>query len=365
MANVDAPDSDSPISSALSMEDHPTPEPDSVVSTLRALSESPDLTDPALEARLYHAKLSAYIPRDRKDQTVRILQSFIDHLPPGGKRIVVKFVVSNGDDKLHELATHLKTAVLIPFRARGGKTPQVTESPFSDTDINRDDVASEMTESSSRKDQQPLKWLCLKRDGYRCVVTGIWDDHAEQRCPPGQRGTHIGETELAHIIPFSMGKWEDADEEKAIAQSWETIYLLFPDVYSVLKPSDVNSAENALTLLSPLHRNFGNLKIAFIPTDRENTYKIKTHSRFSSYLFQQMPPPNEDGDRLVTFNQHANYELPSRVLLATHAAIAEILHASGQGEQIEELLHDWDAIRCLASDGSTDLQSLLSLVHVH
>ncbi|GIJ82631.1 hypothetical protein Asppvi_001140 [Aspergillus pseudoviridinutans] len=69
--------------------------------------------------------------------------------------------------------------------------------------------------------------------------------------------------------------------------------------------------------------------------------------------------------KIVTFTKQSDSELPSRALLETHAAIAEILHASGQGEQIDELLYDWDTLRCLASDGSTDLQSLLSLVHVH
>ncbi|KAG2025022.1 hypothetical protein GB937_003249 [Aspergillus fischeri] len=40
-------------------------------------------------------------PPNGKGQMVQILQSFVDHLPPCGKRVVMKFVVSNGDDKLH------------------------------------------------------------------------------------------------------------------------------------------------------------------------------------------------------------------------------------------------------------------------
>jgi hypothetical protein len=37
------------------------------------------------------------------------------------------------------------------------------------------------------------------------------------------------------------------------------------------------------------------------------------------YLFHQMPPRDEHGERLVTFRQHADYELPSQGLLAMHA----------------------------------------------
>lgn len=41
-------------------------------------------------------------------------QPFIDNLPLSGKRVIARFVASNGDDKLHDMATHLKTAILIP-----------------------------------------------------------------------------------------------------------------------------------------------------------------------------------------------------------------------------------------------------------
>ncbi|KAF7128647.1 hypothetical protein CNMCM5793_003498 [Aspergillus hiratsukae] len=51
----------------------------------------------------------------------------------------------------------------------------------------------------------------------------------------------------------------------------------------------------------------------------------------------------------ITFTQHSIPGLPSRV---THAAIAEILHASWQGEKIDELLDEYKQIRCLSSDGS-------------
>jgi hypothetical protein len=36
-------------------------------------------------------------------------------------------------------------------------------------------------------------------------------------------------------------------------------------------------------------------------------------------------------------------------------------YASRQAEQIDELLRERDGVRCLAADGSTDVQSLLSL----
>ena len=62
----------------------------------------------------------------------------------------------------------------------------------------------------------------------------------------------------------------------------------------------------------------------------------------------------------VTFTCYdGRYELPSPELLEMHAAIARILHASGQGYEIDVILRDLGATSLLASDGSTDIARLL------
>lgn len=38
-----------------------------------------------------------------------------------------------------------------------------------------EDVASTLLDPNSRNDQAKLKVLCLRRDGYRCMVAGIYD----------------------------------------------------------------------------------------------------------------------------------------------------------------------------------------------
>lgn len=85
-----------------------------------------------------------------------------------------------------------------------------------DVEMTIDDVAAEMDESSTRKEQPTLKDLCLKRDGYRCVVTGVWDKLGKNLCPPADRDRCIGDTESAHTLPFSMGKWDDDDQVSSI-----------------------------------------------------------------------------------------------------------------------------------------------------
>ncbi|KAF7174205.1 hypothetical protein CNMCM5623_006690 [Aspergillus felis] len=331
---------------------------DPVISTLRAISKSSDRGDSAADERISKEKLARYTPRDSKDYTVEILTSFIENLPSVSKRVITKVITISGDDDLYNLAYHLRTAILIPMKAQGGKTAQATALPLSETDITRDNVTSEMTESSSRDDQEWLKIICLERDNYQCVVTKLWDPVAEPIFKLQEQGGMTLNTQLAHIIPFSLGHSDNDWKAKEIAKCWETLYLLFPSIKDVIKPTTINIPANAMTLAAPIHKDFGSLRIAFVPTDTENTYEIKMYPRHQTFFDQYYK-------KLVTFTKQSDSELPSRALLETHAAIAEILHASGQGKQIDELLYDWDTLRCLASDGSTDLQSLLSLVHVH
>jgi hypothetical protein len=65
-------------------------------------------------------------------------------------------------------------------------------------------------------------------------------------------------------------------------------------------------------------------------------------------------------DGYVTFTAHdGRYPLPDETLLAVHAAVAAILHASGMAEVIDRILRDRDETPCLAADGSTQIGTLL------
>lgn len=61
----------------------------------------------------------------------------------------------------------------------------------------------------------------------------------------------------------------------------------------------------------------------------------------------------------VTLVAHSSDSLPSPSLLKIHAAIADILFMTGMGDYIENILREQQVIRCLASDGTTSVASLL------
>jgi hypothetical protein len=82
---------------------------------------------------------------------------------------------------------------------------------------------------------------------------------------------------------------------------------------------------------------------------------VKKYRRFPSIYKAYLP-----NDGHVTFTAHnGRYSLPDEKLLAVHAAVAAILHASGMAEVIDRILQDRDETPCLATDGSTPIGTLL------
>jgi hypothetical protein len=113
-----------------------------------------------------------------------------------------------------------------------------------------------------------------------------------------------------------------------------------------------------MTLMAPLHAEFGEFRLALEATDTLNQYHIKVFRGFSSFYANFLPE-----SRIVTFLQ---YPLPSPILLQVHAAIANVLNATGRGELIENFLRKYGdagaaSTRSLAKDGSTDIAQLLSV----
>ena len=86
-----------------------------------------------------------------------------------------------------------------------------------------------------------------------------------------------------------------------------------------------------------------------------NRYKIKRY-KVSLWLRPLLP-------EYVEFTPHSGlHQLPSPEILHLHAAVAQILHASGLAQLIDDVHEDRDMIRCLAEDGSTPISKLLLAV---
>jgi hypothetical protein len=86
-----------------------------------------------------------------------------------------------------------------------------------------------------------------------------------------------------------------------------------------------------------------------------NRYFVKKYPMFPTFYEDSLP-----NDGHVTFTAHdGRYPLPDEKLLAVHAAVAAIFHASRMAEVIDRILQDRDETPCLAADGSTPIGTLL------
>jgi hypothetical protein len=128
----------------------------------------------------------------------------------------------------------------------------------------------------------------------------------------------------------------------------------------------INEPRNIMTIITHLDEEFGRLTIALEPTVNQDVYKIKTYPGFPSF-YSSMMPTNAHGEKFVRFTKQSDLdtELPCPIRLATHAAIARILHASGMAEAIDQILDNLEALRGLrqlAPNGTTDLTRHFSLL---
>ncbi|KAH1801744.1 hypothetical protein KXX36_007029 [Aspergillus fumigatus] len=143
-------------------------------------------------------------------------------------------------------------------------------------------VASKLDQPSIRTED--FRELCLKRDGYRCVVTGQMEVKHWIKC---KRPADIpkGHVEAAHIIPISYASWDKASAPPhAPPSAWKLLYRCFPDVLEAgMKPENINNLYNSMTPSIALRVEFGCFALAFKPTEKENVYQSTKSLRGSIF----------------------------------------------------------------------------------
>lgn len=288
-----------------------SPVPSSSFSELTAVSArtAKDLDRQAKE------RLGRYVANSECDNVVQLMDAFMEYLPKDGSVRLMQDVISlDEDEKLRQLKEHLVGAILkpskynlsitsrmalrkiclisccFPVQAVGGRTPAPTPSPCHDSQVQSDSLVITSMNPSSCNQQARLKNDCLKRDGYRCQVTGLWDRHSVEtgKIVPGEEHT-LAATEVAHIIPFSLGSFDEDKEfevnvfyilnicirniliKKYIqvenkATIWQALYRYFPGLEKVITPDTINTPANSITLFQLLHPQFGSLNITFKET---------------------------------------------------------------------------------------------------
>ncbi|GIJ82887.1 hypothetical protein Asppvi_001402 [Aspergillus pseudoviridinutans] len=310
-------------------------------------SSTNNLTSPEVKAKL-RPMLKGYRACNDEDDTVRFLETCYMFLPPDGRKNLYNDIwACQSNDELHELAETLDTGLIRPLLANANHTPELGSSYSAEEDT------IDLISSDYKKVLERLRKKCLQRDGNRCVISGSYDRNSGH---PDEALT--GPLEAAHILPSVLGG--PKDERKALSDVWANLYRYFPALRSRLKftSEDINREHNAIMMLFPLDREFKAFRLTLEATSTPNHYRVKTFPDFATAYRRFLP-----ADRLVTLmSQSKRCQPPSPILLAVHAAIANILHASGREKKIRNVMQEsrenW---ACMASDGSTDVGELLSV----
>jgi len=301
------------------------------------------------------ARLDTYQSLNDNDDTVRFLTSAFRFFPIQGQVHLADDAKScNDDDRLRQLAKHLDTALLRPMVATGGKTPAITPSPRPRVEDSSEDLLSQDFDSATRRQDQ-LRRACLQRDNHQCVVTKVWDFDYESR----PRDAHTADLEAAHIIPFGLGNFRE-DERLQNAQIWNCLYRYFPTIRDLFHHSDedVNRIDNVMMLDATLHREFGRFSFVLEETNVPGRYRVKIFSQFRNTLLRLHMP-----EFVVVASHDPQYPAPNKSLLAVHAAVGNILPATGHGELIAKAMKHLESSggHALAKDGSTNVEELLSV----
>jgi len=217
---------------------------------------------------------------------------------------------------------------------------------------------------SDSKDYKATELKALARDGFRCMVTGGFDNECilqnhelDEKC---EEELGVATDVQAYQI-FGKSTMQDFGENQGEHASTVISVLKYFGLGSLadkLLEADGVHVGNLLSLSCDMGFQFEDLCLWFEATDTPDCYDVcvstmalKRHLTRSGYL-------RRDGNRLLaTFSSHnTDAPLPDRQLLTLHAVCARVAHMSGAIQIIDKSELDVEDTKVLASDDlSADL----------
>ncbi|GAD93185.1 hypothetical protein ANI_1_1262034 [Paecilomyces variotii No. 5] len=325
------------------------------MSTISTLSEASDKW--LIAATSAKQRLDIYVRQeDRADSKLVVgLKAFLDHLPEGGRETMARNILESKDDQeLYRVFHNLLAGLLATMKTASPSS--AIDSPIEKGKSDVEHVVSTLSEPDKFQDDVFL------RDGHCCVLTQVmnywhWVDVGEP-----EYISHA-DLEAAHIIPFAMDSNNTILLEHDRANTWEVLYRYFPGVQNTGTSADtINDPSNGIALADFIHKQFRNFRCTFRKTEIPNQYGLKTYKRFPPAL---KPLLSSSPVQFERAENGADVPFPHPDLLDCHYKIAEILNASGMGEEIDRKQDEWDRMKrnmpdgCLNEDGSSNVADIL------
>ncbi|KAG1720571.1 uncharacterized protein EDB91DRAFT_1280582 [Suillus paluster] len=206
-----------------------------------------------------------------------------------------------------------------------------------------------------------LNW----QDGYRCVVTGMWDGEHRPASSDQAWVTLTG----AHILKWAVGVFT-LEQAHTAAATWNIIRHYSGISEETIQDMErlVDDPSNSMMLEPYAHTVFDKLKVYLEQMEREDEYVVKEVSS-GRWIHRNIL------DRTITFRNHTaptrDIPLPNPHFIALHAAISRILHMSGAAEVFAQILDRYDGAAggnaiILKSNGNPvhQLSSMMSALYI-
>ncbi|KIM79419.1 hypothetical protein PILCRDRAFT_823348 [Piloderma croceum F 1598] len=347
---------------------------------------------------------TAYPRRDRKAMCGRVLGYMLQELPwcDGRSKMASEVNSCVSEQHLVDLGMFYINHFLRSFRSAKGPTPAPSEHPsrpsFDDErDMNSDVIAA------AQQDHRTSKKQALRRDGYRCMLSGKVDSAsvlelrstinaatvasldahdaamaaaaspsdsklAEKAADLAKESTALDAvaeradtilanlpnpptlcvTNAAHIFSESTNTDLGNDTKKDYASSFWAVMERFGQqgFMDELNGPKIHRLANILTLEVYLHTHFDRLALWLEADDtKQQTYRICSSD---NDIIRDLP-------RTVIFAKYANFDLPDSRYLKMHAACCRVAHMSGAAGYLDDIMDDLDEGRTkvLSEDGSS------------
>ena len=226
--------------------------------------------------------------------------------------------------------------------------------------------AAKTPSDPAERRQAYLRFFALLRSQQKASIPIIcWEREYTMKHPVlrlcADENVNTDTLEVTHILPFSTGTFTDDNCFKSKNETWFFLLRLSPHLRERIPTNlHINCLENILLMSYSLHSAFDRFHWALHQTETANEYDIKIHARCDLFVREQF-------DRIgwkvkFTTSDLKRLPVPYPDLLALHAAIAQVVHLKGFGEETEQPFEDSDDDCCsgLATDGSTDVERLLA-----
>ncbi|KAJ7441534.1 hypothetical protein FB451DRAFT_1569194 [Mycena latifolia] len=245
-----------------------------------------------------------------------------------------------GYQRLSDLGLWYRNHLMRVFRSNTGPVPVASDHPSRPSlDAVREGIVADIKKADKTK--KNVKQSALARDGFRCVVTGAYDDKTVTQCPkdfPASAPT--SRTQCAHIFSESA-----QDGDKA------AILKMFNFDIESLLGGQVNTLRNVLTMTTNMHGSFDELEFWLEEViGQPNTESLSPST-------QSLPPS------VPPMVSHPRSS-PVQLVLAIRAAVSRVAHMSGAAEQYEMVMRDRESTTVMSGDAaSAEMLSVLLQVN--